>query len=163
MHKVAKRIIDWCLLNQIDTIVIGSNQHWKQDVNLGRKNNQTFADIPFDKFKQIIKYQCERYGLNYILADESYTSKASFLDNDDIPNYDNNNHCKYSFSGHRGQRGNCKYYISKDGTVINADLNGSANILRKAIPTAFNNGITPDFSNTLIYKHPDMKPYHCAA
>jgi putative transposase len=115
--------------------------------------------VPFDKFKNIIKYQCVRYGLNCIFADESYTSKASFLDNDDIPTYGENNQQKYAFSGHRYR----KKYVSKDGIVINADLNGSANILRKTFPTAFDNGIKPDFTNTLIYKHPDMKPYHCAA
>ena len=159
MHKVAKRIINWCLSNQIDTIVIGSNKHWKQKSRMNRMNNQPFADIPFDKFKRIIQYQCVRNGLNCIFAEESYTSQASFLDDDDIPAYDKNNYQKYVFSGHRYQ----KKYVSKDGTVINADLNGSANTLRKAIPTAFDNGIKPDFTNTLIYKHPDMKPYRCAA
>ena len=85
--------------------------------------------------------------------------RIAFLDNDDIPTYDKNNYQKYVFSGHRYQ----KKYVSKDGTVINADLNGSANTLRKAFPAAFDNGIRPDFTNTLIYKHPDMKPYRCAA
>lgn len=159
MHKVAKRLIDWCLVNQIDTIVIGENKNWQQNINIGKINNQAFADIPFDRFKKIVEYQCVRNGLNCIFVDESYTSKASFLDNDDIPTYDKDNYQKYVFSGHRYQ----KQYISKDGIVINADLNGSANILRKAIPTAFDNGIKPDFSNTLIYKHPDMMPYHCKA
>jgi putative transposase len=162
MHKVAKRIVEWCLVNQIDTIVIGSNKHWKQEMDIGKYNNQQFADVPFDKFKKIMAYLCEWHHINLILAEESYTSKASFLDNDDIPIYDASFPKTYTFSGKRGTGKNYKFYISKDGTKINADLNGSANILRKSIPTAFVNGIKPDFSNTLIYKHPDLPAYHCS-
>lgn len=162
MHKVAKRIIEWCVVNNIDTIVIGSNKHWKQEMDMGKYNNQQFADIPFDKFKKIMAYLCEWNHINVLLIEESYTSKASFLDNDDMPVYDENCSKKHTFSGKRGTGKSYKFYISKDGTKINADLNGSANILRKAIPTAFANGIKPDFSNTLIYKHPDLPAYHCS-
>lgn len=162
MHKVSKRIITWCLENQIDTVIIGSNKRWKDEMNLGKKTNQSFADIPFDKFKKIMSYLGENKGINVLLAEESYTSKASFLDNDPIPTYKKDNKTKHHFSGKRGSGKNYKYYISGNGTKINADLNGSANILRKTVPTAFDNGNKPNFSDTLIIKHPDLPAYHCS-
>lgn len=127
MFKTARCLINWCLENSIDTIVAGKNKYWKQESNRGGSNNQNFVLIPHAKLYTIIKHLCERYGINYFEQEESYTSKASFLDNDYIPTYgvDDEN---AEFSGRRVHRG---LYRSLDGTKINADLNGSANILRK--------------------------------
>ena len=163
-HKVAKHIIKWCQDNQIDTIVIGENKGWKQDVNIGKTNNQNFVQIPFNKLKWYIQYRAEALGINVIYQDEAYTSKASFLDNDMIPN-NKDDASSPVFSGKRaptrykgmyktgGFRG---LYQSKDGTIINSDLNGSANIGRKAIPTMFENGIQPNFDDVAIFVHPDQ-------
>ena len=151
MNKTAARIIDWCIDNKIDTIVIGINKNWKQEINIGKVNNQNFVQIPFLKFKKMIQYRAEAVGICIIEQEESYTSKASFFDNDYIPTYgidDKDAH----FSGKRCKKQ--RFYKTADGTVINADLNGSANIIRKAIPDAFDK-CQPDFDNVWIYNHPD--------
>ena len=127
MFKTARYLVNWCLKNNIDTIVVGKNKLWKQEVNTGNSNNQNFVFIPHAKLYRIIKDLCGYYGINYFEQEESYTSKASFLDNDYIPTYGSNDE-NINFSGKRVHRG---LYKSKDGTKINADLNGSANILRK--------------------------------
>lgn len=127
MFKTARYLINWCLENNIDTVVAGKNKLWKQEANTGNSNNQNFVLIPHAKLYTIIKNLCARCGINYFEQEESYTSKASFLDSDYIPTYgiDDEN---TAFSGKRVYRG---LYKSKNGTKINADLNGSANILRK--------------------------------
>ncbi|MBQ8994775.1 MAG: IS200/IS605 family accessory protein TnpB-related protein, partial [Oscillospiraceae bacterium] len=125
-----------------------SNPGWKQEVNMGKESNQKFVQIPFDKLKEILKYQGERNGIRILEQEESYTSKASFLDRDDIPNFG----VESVFSGVRTNRGS---YRSKNGQMINADLNGSANILRKAFPGAFTENNVPDFKNIVVIKHPD--------
>lgn len=134
MHKVSSDIIHYCLEHKIGTIVIGVNKDWKQNSNIGKTNNQNFVTIPFATLRWMITYKAKNVGINVIEQEESYTSKASFLDRDFIPTYSKDNDTKYTFSGRRYPRG-C--YTSKDKTVINSDLNGAANILRKAIPTAF--------------------------
>lgn len=140
-HKVSKYIINYCIENNIDTIVIGKNKQQKQDINLGRHNNQNFCSIPHQQLVNYITYKAYREKINVITTEESYTSKASFLDNDNIPVYKKGDDTKYTFSGHRRYRG---LYVSSNGTLLNADINGASNIIRKAVPTAFNN-IT-DFS-----------------
>lgn len=149
--KSAKVLINWCVENRIDTIVLGKNTGWKQESNMGASNNQNFVQIPHAQLYRIITYLAERYGINVIEQEESYTSKASFLSRDVIPVYKKENTVKYSFSGRRVHRG---LYKDKSGTYINADLNGSANILRKAFPDAFKSD--PDFSNICIIRHPDL-------
>ena len=149
MSKVAKRIIEWCVVYEIDTIVIGHNTFWKQNSNLGKVGNQNFVQIPFYKFVKQIEYRAENLGIRIIMQEESYTSKASFLDKDDIPVY-GKTEGEPSFSGTRYQRG---MYRSKDGTVLNADLNGSANILRKAVPDAFGEQ-APLFNEVCVFPHP---------
>ncbi|MBQ8994916.1 MAG: IS200/IS605 family accessory protein TnpB-related protein, partial [Oscillospiraceae bacterium] len=124
------------------------NPGWKQEVNMGKESNQKFVQIPFDKLKEILKYQGERNGIRILEQEESYTSKASFLNRDDIPNFGE----EAIFSGVRTERGS---YRSKDGQTINADLNGSANILRKAFPGTFTKDNAPDFKNIVVIKHPD--------
>ena len=154
MLKDCKRLITWCVEKRIDTIVIGENKFWKQECSMGGTSNQNFVQIPFERLKRIITYSAERLGISIIYQEESYTSKASFLDRDKIPVYSRDSEEHHKFSGAREKRG---LYRSADGTKINADLNGSANILRKAIPDAFESGIEPDFRNIRAYYHPDLK------
>ena len=92
-------------------------------------NNQNFVSIPFEMLKSMIELKACEYGVTVVRNEESYTSKASFLDSDDIPVYVEGDETKHRFSGKRIQRG---LYRSSDGTVLNADINGAANILRKA-------------------------------
>ena len=96
---------------------------------MGKQNNQSFVSIPFDMLKSMIEMKACEYGITVTKTEESYTSTASFLDNDEIPVYKAGAHQKYSFSGKRTKRG---LYRSAEGILINADLNGAANILRKA-------------------------------
>ena len=140
-HKIALAIINYCLENDIDTIVVGKNTGLKQSIDIGKANNQNILNIPHTILENNLKYLCEYNSLNYIEQEESYTSKASFLDLDDIPIYKKGKETKYSFSGTRIKRG---LYKTKDGRYINADVNGASNILRKAIPTAFDK--VTDFS-----------------
>lgn len=128
LKKSARYIVNYCCDNDIGTIVVGYNQDFKRYVNLGKNNNQTFTQLPFGDLRNNISSLCERYGIEYIEQEESYTSKASALDEDDIPMYNPTNHYEGPFSGKRIYRG---LYESKNGTLINADVNGSANILRK--------------------------------
>ena len=128
LKKSARYIVDYCCSNNIGTIVVGYNLDFKRYVNLGKNNNQTFTQIPFGDLRNNIAYLCERYGIEYIEQEESYTSKASAIDEDDIPVYNPTNNFDGNFSGKRIYRG---LYKSKNGTLINADVNGSANILRK--------------------------------
>jgi putative transposase len=141
MHKISTYVINYCLANNIGTIVVGKNDAWKQDSNIGTVNNQNFCYLPHSTFISKLKYKCERCGIKLIVNEESYTSKSSFLDNDFIPTYDKDNKVSYKFSGRRVHRG---LYVSKDGTKLNADVNGAANIIRKAIDNAFDG--VKDFS-----------------
>jgi len=123
-----KRIVDYCLDNQIGNIVVGCNTGWKQNINIGKRNNQNFVQIPHGTLRLKLQYLCALYGINYVEQEESYTSKASFFDNDDIPIYNADNPQKHEFSGRRISRG--QYRIA-DGYILNADINGALNILRK--------------------------------
>ena len=148
--KSARILIDWCVENRIDTIVLGKNVGWKQESDMGHVTNQSFVQIPHEQLYNIISYLAEREAINVVEQEESYTSKASFLSRDVIPSY----RCKgekHSFSGKRVHRG---LYKDRSGKQINADLNGSANILRKAFPNAFKKD--PDFNNIRVIRHPDL-------
>lgn len=138
LHKCSKEIVKHCVSNNINTLVIGKNDLWKQEVNLKSKNNQKFVYIPHSRFISFIEYKCEMSGINVIKQEESFTSKASFLNLDYIPCY-SKNYTEHQFSGYRKTRG--QYKIKGSHQIINADVNGSFNILRKAIPNVFDNGI----------------------
>ena len=128
-HKMSRKLLVWCQRNDIGCLVLGSNVFWKQNSCIGAVNNQNFVSIPFEMLKSMIELKACEYGVTVVRNEESYTSKASFLDGDDIPVYAEGDGTKHHFSGKRIQRG---LYRSSDGTVLNADINGASNILRKA-------------------------------
>ena len=129
INKTCRYIINYCLSYDIGTLVIGYNQSFQCKTNLGKRNNQIFTQLPFGRIREKLEYLCKRYNINYILQEESYTSKASFFDNDDLPIYNMDNPQTYEFSGKRVKRG---LYQTKDGYLFNADCNGALNILRKS-------------------------------
>jgi len=128
-HKVSRQIVDIAVEEKIGTIIIGHNKDWKQEINIGKRNNQSFVSIPHSLLIEMITYKAIEYGIETLISEESYTSKASFIDNDEIPVYGKKTDKKPVFSGRRIKRG---LYRTKSGVLINADVNGAANILRKA-------------------------------
>jgi len=129
MSKVARKIINYCICNDIGTLVVGYNETFQRNSNIGKANNQNFINIPYGKLREKLEYLCELNDINYVKQEESYTSKASFFDNDNIPVYNADNPQEYKFSGNRIHRG--MYQCSND-RLINADVNGALNILRKS-------------------------------
>ena len=129
LSKTARTIINYCIENDIGKIVIGYNVTFQRNSNIGKVNNQNFVNIPYGKLRNKLEYLCDMYGIEYILQEESYTSKASFFDRDDLPLYNADNPQEYTFSGRRVKRG---LYRTKKGNLINADVNGALNILRKS-------------------------------
>lgn len=146
IRKSVRIVINYCIENKIGNIVVGYNKDFKRNINIGKKNNQNFVQIPLFKIRQKLKYLCEYYGINYKEQEESYTSKSSFLSQDPIPDYKNipkkgtldyiiynsatNKDNQTQFSGKRIIRGLYKDY--NQGLALNADINGAANILRKS-------------------------------
>ena len=144
-YKCAWYICRYAQSAGVEVIVMGHNEGQKQEITLGDKNNQHFVTIPYLKFIKILKAVADKCGISVVIREESYTSKASLLDMDDIPTYKQGDDIKYQFSGKRIHRG---LYKSGNGTVMNADINGASNILRKEYPHAFDN--VKDF--TYLYK-----------
>jgi putative transposase len=136
LHRASKRIIDLLVKVGVGTIIIGKNPLWKQEVNLGKRTNQNFVSIPHARFIEMLTYKAELVGIQVEITEESYTSKASFLDLDDIPEYHPDDETVYRFSGKRIGRRN-RLYRASDGCIICADVNGAYNILRKRRPDAF--------------------------
>lgn len=134
LHKTSRYIVNHLVSNNINTLIIGYNKEWKQETNIGKVNNQKFVQISYFKLVNQLQYKCKLEGINVIIQEESYTSKSSFLDNDFIPTFKSSTELNYKFSGQRVARG---LYKSSSGRIINADLNGSLNILKKAVPNAF--------------------------
>ena len=131
LHKITSFLSLYFDEMAIETVFVGKNQSWKQEVSLGKKTNQSFTQIPFNIFISQLTYKCLAKGIEVVEQEESYTSKASFLDEDEIPVY-KDIQAKPQFSGKRISRG---LYQSKDGRVLNADVNGSYNILVKGLLT----------------------------
>lgn len=129
INKTCRYIINYCLDNKIGNLIIGYNRTLQKNSNLGRRNNQNFVNIPVGKIKKKLEYLCKLYGINFVEQEESYTSKASFFDNDIIPTYSEYNPVSYTFSGTRVKRG---LYKTKTGYAFNADVNGALNILSKS-------------------------------
>jgi putative transposase len=134
MHTASRRIIDLLVQEGIGTLVIGKNPGWKQESPMRRSDNQHFVQISHARLIDLLTYKARLVGIHIILQEESYTSKASLLDLDPIPVYSEIDAEKVKFSGKRVSRG---MYQSKSGIAINADVNGSGNIMRKALPNAF--------------------------
>nr|MDJ0675941.1 transposase [Calothrix sp. MO_167.B42] len=131
LHKASRLVINYLAANQIGTLIIGHNDKWKQSINFGKRNNQNFVSIPFSRFISMLKYKAELIGIKVIVTEESYTSKCSFIDSEPL--------CKQSnYKGRRVKRG---LFLSLEGILINADCNGSGNIIRKVVPNAFVEGI----------------------
>ena len=123
LHKSSRKLVNLLVSNNISTLIVGYNEEWKENINLGKRNNQTFVNIPFYTLIKQLEYKCKLEGINFILTEESYTSKCSFLDNEEV--------CKHEkYQGDRIKRG---LFKSKEGKLINADLNGSLNILKKVV------------------------------
>ena len=125
----SNRLMDLLVKEEISNLIIGHNKNWKDKINIGKVNNQNFVSIPFNKIIDIIKYKAEDFGIKCIEQEESYTSKASFLDNDNIPTFNEDENKKHTFSGKRITR---NLYQTKNNQIIDADLNGALNIMKKA-------------------------------
>jgi putative transposase len=130
-HKTSYQIIEVCKKHDIGTLIIGKNEHFKKNVKLQKKDKQNFIHIPFVMLINMIKYKAEANGIQVIVHEESYTSKASFLDQDPIPTY--GDAFEGRFSGKRIKRG---MYKTKEGHLINADVNAAYNIMIKVVPNA---------------------------
>ena len=123
LHKISRKIITQLVSDQINTLVIGHNKGWKQEINIGKVNNQKFVNIPFTKFINMLQYKAEEFGIEVTMTEESYTSKCSFLDAE-APKK------RQTYGGKRVHRG---LFKASDGRTINADVNGSYNILTKVL------------------------------
>jgi putative transposase len=137
LHAASKQIMELLVSEGIGTLIIGKNPNWKQECEMRKKDKQHFVQIPHARFVDMLCYKAKLVGIGVILQEESYTSKASFLDGDAIPTY-GNEQGEPKFSGTRVKRG---LYKASTGLTFNADINGSYNILRKASPNAFGNGV----------------------
>jgi len=122
LNKAVAGLADYAEEHRIETVYIGDSKGWKQDVELGDRNNQNFVQIPFNKFKQKLKHKLEEKGINFELVNEAHTSKCSFLDQEPVEHHE-------EYAGSRVERG---LFRSSDATEINADVNAAANIARKA-------------------------------
>lgn len=131
IHKASRFVVDYCRNNEINTIVIGNNKNWKQNSKMSKKVNQNFISIPYYNFIQKVQYKAEDFGIKVIITEESYTSGTSFLDNE-LPIKENYNKSRRK---HRG------LFVTNDGIKINADVNGSYQIIKKVFPKAFADGI----------------------
>ena len=127
MHKLSRYIINYCIEHDIGTLVIGHNDNWKQQVNLGRRNNQNFVSIPYYILTHDLDYKGEEIGIKVIEQEEAHTSKCSFLDGESVEHHE-------KYAGKRIKRG---IFRSAKGIMINADVQGALNIIKKAIPKAF--------------------------
>ena len=121
LHKITTYIVNQAVSNHIGTIVVGYNKEWKQDTNIGSTNNQNFVNIPFYKFISMLDYKCKLKGIIFKTITEEYTSKCSFVDDEEIAK-----HTTYA-----GRRINRELFKTKKGIIINADVNGAYNILKK--------------------------------
>lgn len=127
LHAASKKIIDLLVSEQIGVLVIGKNPEWKQEANMGKRNNQNFIQVPHARFIDMLAYKAKLVGIKVLLTEESYTSKCSFLDNEPIGKHEH-------YEGQRVRRG---LFRSHYGTLINADVNGAYNIIRKVAPKSF--------------------------
>ena len=136
-HRSSKYIVQYCLTNNINTIIIGENKEQKQNINIGKVNNQNFVYIPHARFKDILEYKAEAKGIEVKRIEESYTSKTSFIDLEPMKHQE-------KYLGRRTKRG---IFKTKDGILVNSDVNGAANILRKYLKS---NGKFKEWKNSFF-------------
>jgi putative transposase len=130
LHVASRRIVDRLVQRRIGALIIGKNDGWKQDVNLGKRTNQTFAFLPHARFIEMLLYKAGLVGIQVMLTEESYTSRCSFLDGEPLVHQD-------QYSGRRVKRG---LFLTSTGKRLNADVNGAYNMIVKVVPNAFSNG-----------------------
>ncbi len=123
IHKSTFKVVNHLVSNQISKLVIGYNKGWKQDIAIGKRNNQNFVNIPFYMIVEQLKYKCKLKGIEVVIQEESYTSKCSFLDKEEVKKHSN-------YKGKRVKRG---LFKSSKGILINADVNAALNILKKSM------------------------------
>lgn len=141
-HWASKRIVDYALSNDVSTIIIGKNKGQKRSINLGKRNNQNFVGIPHAKMIGMIKYKANLQGITVIMTNESYTSQTSFLDNENPCKQNGNNARKQKHLTPIKRRLKRGLFQANDGTLINADVNGALQIIRKVFPkVSFADGI----------------------
>jgi putative transposase len=138
LHSASRQVIALLVKEGIGTLIIGKNDGWKQGANQGKRNNQNFVLIPHARFIEMLSYKAKLVGIRVVLTEENYTSKASFLDLDELPAYDPEETEQHMFSGKRVKRG---LYRASGRRYINADVNGAYNIIRKVAPDAFAKGV----------------------
>lgn len=144
LHVASRQVIDMLVQQHIGTLVIGKNDGWKQQINLGKRTNQTFVLLPHARFIQMLQYKAELVGITVMLTEESHTSKCSFLDGEPVGHHE-------QYAGKRVKRG---LFVSATGRKINADVNGAYNIITKVVPNAFGNG------RVGVVVHPVGLPLH---
>lgn len=153
LHKISRSIIVFCEKHHVSVLVLGQNKLWKQHTAMQSTNNQKFVQMPIARLVQMIEYKAVMTGIVVMHQEESYTSKASFVDGDRIPVYGSGDQ-NATFSGRRVKRG---LYRCKNGMMVNADLNGAANILRKAFPSAWKRRACMSvFSDFSFLKNPEV-------
>lgn len=123
MHKISKHIVATLVKHNVGTLICGKNDGWKDSIHIGKQNNQTFVQIPHDTFISYLRYKCEMQGITFITNEESYTSKCDALAMEEICNHD-------KYLGKRTKRG---LFQSSVGKLLNADVNGALNIMRKVV------------------------------
>lgn len=126
LHKVSRAVVDYLVENDIGLLVIGHNDNWKQQVKIGRRNNQNFVSIPFFVLSHMLRYKAEEKGIEGVLQEESHTSKCSFFDDEPVEHHE-----RYMGSRKKG------LFRTAKGFIVNADVNGGGNIMRKAVPDVF--------------------------
>ena len=152
LHWASRYIIDWMVRERLGTLIIGHHAGWKQAVEMGKVNNQNFVAIPHSTFIHMLTYKAELAGIRVIVREESYTSKCSFLDLEPIRKH-------AAYCGRRVRRAD---FVAADGRHIHADVNGSYNILRKGLPTAFGHGIKGVVvSPVRVLPARKLKNWHC--
>ena len=129
MNKAARKVINYCIAHDIGTLVVGYNETFQHSSHIGKRNDQNFVNIPYGQLRSKLEYLCRLNGIIFVKQEESYTSRSSFWDRDDIPVYNADNPREYQFSGKRVHRGQ---YKTASGKTINADVNGALNIMRKS-------------------------------
>lgn len=134
LHVASRTVVDWLVENNIGTLIIGKNSQWKSGINIGKRNNQNFVQIPHARLIELVKYKFEQENGIVVVKEESYTSKASALDLDEIPKFSKRRNQKSDFSGKRVKRG---LYKTLKGLLINADMNGALNIIRKVARNSY--------------------------